>query len=232
MRYWVVMPAAGFGQRFGAPTPKQYLPLAGRPLIAWSLQPFLDDPRCAGITVAVAAEDPHWPTVRASLDDPRIASCNGGSERCDSVLAALEALQAGDDDWVLVHDAARPCLGRHDLDALLAAAGTHTVGGLLALPLADTLKRAEGAGEAVAETLSRDGLWRALTPQMFRKGPLGAALRAARALGRMPTDESQAMEWQGHAPRLVAGDAMNIKVTRRADLDFAAAVLASRGVRS
>lgn len=226
------MPAAGFGQRFGAQTPKQYLPLLGRPLIAWSLQPFLDDPRCAGVTVAVAAEDPHWARVGALLADRRIASCTGGAERCDSVLAALEALPAGDDDWVLVHDAARPCLGRDERDALLAGAGTHPVGGLLALPLADTLKRADRAGGAVADTVSRDGLWRALTPQMFRKGPLGAALRAARALGRVPTDESQAMEWQGHAPRLVAGDAMNIKVTRPADLEFAAAVLASRGVQS
>jgi len=108
----------------------------------------------------------------------------------------------------------------------------HPVGGLLALPLPDTLKRADRAGEAVADTLSRDGLWRALTPQMFRKGPLSAALRAARSLGRVPTDESQAMEWQGHAPRLVAGEAMNIKVTRPADLAFAAAVLAGRGVQS
>ncbi|MEY4762022.1 MAG: 2-C-methyl-D-erythritol 4-phosphate cytidylyltransferase [Pseudomonadota bacterium] len=226
------MPAAGSGQRFGGAIPKQYLQLAGRSVIAWSLGTFLDDPRCAGISVAVAMDDPYWPAIRAGLADRRLKDCRGGAERCDSVLAALDDSSAGEDDWVLVHDAARPCLGREELDALLAAAGTHAVGGLLAIPLADTLKRADEAGVAVSDTPSRSGLWRALTPQMFRKGPLAAALRAARALGRVPTDESQAMEWQGHAPRLVPGEALNIKVTRPADLVFAAAVLASRGVQA
>ncbi len=231
------MPAAGSGQRFGADIPKQYLPLAGRPVIAWSLQPFLNDPRCAGVTVAVAQDDPHWPVVAASLADPRVVSCTGGPQRSDSVLAALEVSVAADADWVLVHDAARPCLGRDELDALLCITDEpDAVGGLLALPLADTLKRAvdgdSAAGSAVATTVPRDGLWRALTPQLFRQGELRDALRAARAEGRVPTDESQAMEWQGHAPRLVAGSAWNIKITRPADLAFAAAVLASRGVQS
>ena len=227
MRYWVVMPAAGAGQRFGAALPKQYAGLGGRRVIDWSLRLFLADVRCQGVVVAVAAEDPHWQAVAAALGNTRLSATTGGAARCDSVLRGLQALPAQPDDWVLVHDAARPCLSRTEVDALLSAVAGHPVGGLLALPIADTIKRAGDQGDVEA-TLPRERLWRALTPQMFRHGALGAALQAARACGNSPTDEAQALELQGHAPRLVEGSAQNIKITTPADLAFAAAVLAGR----
>jgi 2-C-methyl-D-erythritol 4-phosphate cytidylyltransferase len=221
------MPAAGTGQRFGAATPKQYALLAGRPVIEWPLRLFLADARCRGIVVAVADADPRWPAVAAAIGDARLRTTTGGAKRSDSVLRGLAALPAGENDWVLVHDAARPCLGRAEVDALLMAVADHPVGGLLALPVADTIKRADALG-GVEATLPRERLWRALTPQMFRYGGLMAALEAARRHGLEPTDESQALEHQGAAPRLVEGSAQNIKVTTPADLAFAAAVLASR----
>jgi 2-C-methyl-D-erythritol 4-phosphate cytidylyltransferase len=149
----------------------------------------------------------------------------GGAQRCDSVRHALAALDASDRDWVLVHDAARPCLAGSDLNALLGTLAEDEVGGLLAVPLSDTLKRS-GAAQRVVETPSRESLWRALTPQMFRLGLLRPALQAAHAAGREPTDEAQAVEWYGQAPRLVVGRADNLKVTIPADLALAAAVLA------
>jgi len=227
MRYWVVMPAAGTGQRFGAALPKQYAGLAGRRVIDWSLRLFLADVRCQGVVVAVAADDPHWPAVAAQLGNTRLSATTGGAARCESVQRGLQARPAQPDDWVLVHDAARPCLSRTEVDALLSAVAGHPVGGLLALPIADTIKRADDQGDVQA-TLPRERLWRALTPQMFRYGALGAALLAAQARGVSPTDEAQALELQGHAPRLVEGSAQNIKITTPADLAFAAAVLAGR----
>jgi 2-C-methyl-D-erythritol 4-phosphate cytidylyltransferase len=146
------------------------------------------------------------------------------------VRKALAAVAGADEDWVLVHDAARPCLTRTDLDLLLAALADDPVGGLLAAPLSDTLKRTDQAGR-IADTPARDSLWRALTPQMFRLGILRDALNAATQAGRAPTDESQAIEWHGHAPRLVAGRPDNLKITSPADLALAAAVLAQRSER-
>lgn len=233
MRYALVVPAAGSGRRFGAAVVrKQYEPLAGATVIEHALAPFLADERCHRIVVAIAPGDAAWPgvavrcTARALCP---IGAVEGGAERAESVACALGALQAaaGDDDWVLVHDAVRPCVSRAEIDALLAAAAAHPVGALLAIPLADTLKREAGGGTAaeVARTEPREGLWRALTPQMFRLRPLALALDAARAAGRQPTDEAQAIEWQGHAPLLVRGDARNIKVTTPADLALAEALL-------
>ena len=157
----------------------------------------------------------------------------GGAERADSVLCGLAALAAcGRDtaretDWVLVHDAARPCLSAADLDRLLAAGAAHPVGALLAAPVTDTLKSADEAS-CCERTVDRAALWRALTPQMFRFGPLRAALHAAQAAGRMPTDEAQAMEWQGARPLLVAAADSNIKITNRCDLAVAAAIIAAQ----
>ena len=145
-------------------------------------------------------------------------------------LAALQG-RAGPDEWVLVHDAARPCLDAHDLERLLGRLGAHPVGGLLAIPVADTLKRAqggEGPGSGVAQTVDRSGLWRALTPQMFRYGRLCAALDQAHAAGRFPSDEAQALEWMGEHPALIEGAATNLKITTVEDLALAAAVLAAR----
>src|SRR6185436_12051853 len=142
MRYWLVMPAAGAGRRFGERIPKQYASLRGRSVIEWALAPFLADGRCAGAAVALASGDTWWPKVAERI--PAVTVCQGGSERSESVRNALAVLKrrAAKDDWVLVHDAARPCLTSADLDRLLEGVGTHAVGGILAQPVADTLKRA------------------------------------------------------------------------------------------
>lgn len=215
------MPAAGCGRRFGGERPKQYHDLCGRTVLEYALAPFLGDARCRGVVVALDPAD-NWFASLALATDPRVRRIAGGARRCDSVRNALEVVPAQDDDWVLVHDAARPCLMREDLDRLLAALAGEPAGGLLATPLADTLKRADGDGR-VRDTPSREGLWRALTPQMFRRGLLRQALDAARQDGREPTDEAQAVEWLGHVPRLVPGSPANLKITTAADLRLAAA---------
>jgi 2-C-methyl-D-erythritol 4-phosphate cytidylyltransferase/2-C-methyl-D-erythritol 2,4-cyclodiphosphate synthase len=220
------MPAAGSGRRFGSATPKQYFPLAGRSVIEHALAPFIADVHCRGIVVALDAADEIFVSLEVA-GEPRVAHVVGGARRCDSVRAALGAIEAADDDWVLVHDAARPCLSRADLDALLATLSADAVGGLLAAPQSDTLKLADEF-QRVQKTPPRDGLWRALTPQMFRLGLLRQALHAANAAGREPTDEAQAIEWLGHAPKLVAGSPANVKVTTPADLQLAAAILGGR----
>lgn len=222
-RFWAVVPAAGIGRRMGGDLPKQYLPLHGRPILHHTLARIGNHPRCAGVVVALSAGDPHWqaPDLRAPL-----VTVDGGAERCHSVLNALEQLrtQAAPDDWVLVHDAARPCLRSADIDRLLGELSGHPVGGLLGLPVADTVKRVDAAGDVVA-TVSREGLWRALTPQMFRLDTLRDALGRALAAGKLVTDEAAAIEQVGLRPRMVEGHADNIKVTRPGDLELAALYL-------
>ncbi|MBV9698440.1 MAG: 2-C-methyl-D-erythritol 4-phosphate cytidylyltransferase [Gammaproteobacteria bacterium] len=230
MNYWLVMPAAGRARRFGSDTlPKQYAALRGRTVLEWALAPFLADPRCRGIVVAVAPTDERF--ARLQLPS-RVRAVPGGAERSHSVRAALEALRAQADaqDWVLVHDGARPCLSGAELERLLGACAPHAVGGLLALPLADTLKvsATDAQGTQVVRTEARGGLWRALTPQMFRFAALCAALDAAHARGRSPGDESEAIEWSGGRPLLVEGAASNLKITLAGDLALAAALLAQR----
>ena len=232
MRYWLVMPAAGSGRRFGGVTPKQYAPLLDRTVIEWALAPFLGDARCAGIVVAIAPGDEDWGRITARLAAAAVTAVAGGAQRSVSVRHALAALasRAAPADWVLVHDAARPCLPSEDLERLLTLLAAHPLGGLLALPAADTLKRASGpdASPRIAATVDRAALWRALTPQMFRYGRLCAALDAAHAAQRFPTDEAQALEWQGEQPLLVGGSATNLKITTGADLQLAAAILRAR----
>ena len=218
------MPAAGSGARFGQAVPKQYATLGGRTVIEWALAPFLQDERCLQIVVALAADDSQFATLPVSRD-PRLVPVPGGTQRADSVAAALAHVAGGDDEWVLVHDAARPCVAAAEIQLLLDAAAGST-GALLALPLADTLKRADAARHVV-ETPSRESLWRALTPQMFPRGLLRRALDAARQAGRVPTDEAQAVEWQGGRPLLVPGSPRNIKVTEAADLALAESSLAA-----
>lgn len=232
MRYYLVIPAAGAGRRFAAATPKQYAALGNSTVIEHALAPFESDPDCAGIAIAVAAGDAHWAVI-AGRRSRQVKSVEGGEQRAHSVRNALQVLSelARDDDWVMVHDAARPCLARSDLSALKQELAAHPVGGLLAIPLADTLKRALEPASQVAHvdgTLDRTGLWRAATPQVFRLGVLRRALDEALASGRIPTDEAQAVEWSGQRPRLVAGRADNIKVTTGDDLALAAAILATR----
>ncbi|KTC21321.1 2-C-methyl-D-erythritol 4-phosphate cytidylyltransferase [Pseudomonas marginalis ICMP 9505] len=219
--FWAVIPAAGVGARMAADRPKQYLQLGGRTILEHSLGCFLDHPSLKGLVVSLAVDDPYWPTL-ACATDPRIQRADGGSERSGSVLNALlqlNALGASDDDWVLVHDAARPNLSRDDLDTLLAELAHDPVGGLLAVPARDTLKRADKHGRVV-ETVDRSLVWQAYTPQMFRLGALHRALADSLVADAVITDEASAMEWSGQAPRLVEGRADNIKVTRPEDLEW------------
>lgn len=231
-RRWAVVPAAGRGERFGGSRPKQYVPLLGRPVLSWSLAALLAEPSIRGVVVALAPGDRRF-TRLPEARDPRVRRCAGGARRELSVANALAALEgeARDHDWVLVHDAARPCLHRDDLRALLDAVGDDAVGGLLALPLSDTLKVADARG-CSARTLPRDGLWRALTPQMIRYGVLRRALALGIERERTVTDEAAAVEALGMHPRLVAGRADNIKVTLPGDRAMAAAILAARSTGS
>ena len=217
---WCVVPAAGSGQRFGADVPKQYLPLLGKPLLSHTLERLAAHPRIAGLMVALAAGDPHWPGIDALQAKP-VRTCVGGGERADSVLAGLRALASdvGDEAFVLVHDAARPCVRAEDISRLIDR-GIDADGALLAAPLRDTLKRADGVGCSIA-TESREARWRALTPQLFRRGALLSALEAARAAGMVVTDEAMAMERAGFKPLLVEGAESNIKVTTPADMMLA-----------
>jgi 2-C-methyl-D-erythritol 4-phosphate cytidylyltransferase len=207
--------------------PKQYAPLLGRPLVSWSLASLLAEPGLAGVMVALSPGDEHWATVPES-GDRRVRTCVGGERREHSVASALDALaaDAADTDWVLVHDAARPCLRAVDLHALFAELESDAVGGLLAVPVSDTLKRADSQARVEA-TVPRESLWRALTPQMFRYGMLRRALALCLERGRAVTDEASAIECLGLQPRLVRGHADNIKVTNPEDAALAAAILRS-----
>ncbi len=219
--FWAVIPAAGVGARMAADRPKQYLQLGGCTILEHSLGCFLDHPSLKGLVVSLAVDDPYWPSL-ACAGDPRIQRADGGSQRSGSVLNALlqlNALGASDDDWVLVHDAARPNLSREDLDKLLAELADDPVGGLLAVPARDTLKRVDKRGRVV-ETIDRSLIWQAYTPQMFRLGALHRALADSLVADAVITDEASAMEWSGQAPRLVEGRADNIKVTRPEDLEW------------
>ena len=208
--------------------PKQYLPLAGRTVLEWSLAPFLARPEFHSIVVALAADDARWSSLPLARDK-RILAVTGGAERADSVRAGLTAIaeHAHAHDWVLVHDAARPCLDSGDLSQLLVALANDPVGGLLAAPVPDTLKRA-GVDGRVDVTVSRSQLWRALTPQMFRYGVLRQALEQS-AGGAQITDESSAVEALGLKPLLVAGRSDNLKITVPEDIAIAERQLADVG---
>ena len=232
-RVWAIVPAAGSGARFAASAahsaPKQYAPLLGATVLEWSLRALLAEQRVHAVVVALAADDAHWRSVAARLQSPKLRTTLGGANRQDSVMNGLEALasQAAADDWVLVHDAARPCLSAADLGALLDAldsagpAGS-AAGAVLAAPIVDTVKRE--LGDHVA-TVDRQGLWRALTPQVFAFAQLRHALKEATLAGITVTDEAQAIERMGLRPKLVPGSPFNMKVTRGADLATAAKVL-------
>ena len=215
---WAIVPAAGRGTRMGADIPKQYLEVAGQPLIAHALHALLAHPAVQGAVVVLSTEDDRWPGW-PSIGGKPLLTCVGGAERADSVLAGLAALpdEVRADEFVLVHDAARPNLRAADLDRLLDVGRNDPVGAVLAAPMRDTLKRAGDDG-GIDATEPRDRLWRALTPQLFRRLQLTRALEAAREAGIAVTDESMAMERQGHRPLLVEGSDDNLKVTTAADL--------------
>jgi 2-C-methyl-D-erythritol 4-phosphate cytidylyltransferase len=226
-RRWAVVVAAGRGQRFGGRIPKQYVSLLGRPVLSWSLGTLLGESTLDGIVVALAPGDRRWRGLVESRDR-RVSTCLGGDRREASVANALEALadRAHDTDWVIVHDAARPCLGHEDLARLIRATRNDPVGGLLAVPVADTLKQDDGHGRS-ARTAAREGLWRALTPQMFRYGLLKRALALCLERERTVTDEASAIEMLGLRPLLVRGRADNIKLTNAGDRRIAVAILRS-----
>ena len=219
---WCVVPAAGHGTRFGGEVPKQYADLLGRPLLLHTLERLAAHPRVAGLLVVLAADDRRWPGLTEIAGTP-VRTAIGGSERAASVLAGLRALPASvaADDAVLVHDAARPLLCADDLEALIRRGLRHADGALLAAPVRDTLKRAGDDG-CVAATAPRAGLWRALTPQLARRGDLERALQAAAAQGIAVTDEAMALERIGLHPLLVEGSDDNLKITTPADLAYAA----------
>ena len=212
-----------------AALPKQYLDIGGKTVIEYTLDALLSCPRIAAVTVIIAPQDDHWPAIQARLHDRPLHTVTGGAERAHSVLNGLDYLAgiAHAEDWVLVHDAARPCLRRSDIDTLIDTLGEDATGGLLGMPVADTMKQVD-ADARIERTVAREGLWHALTPQMFRLGALRAALARAVADGRLVTDEAAAMELAGHRPRMVQGQRDNIKITRPADLELAAFYLQSR----
>ena len=225
---WAVVPAAGHGSRFGGEVPKQYLEVAGEPLLAHTLRALLAHPGVAGAVVVLAPEDPYWPGW-SELEGKPVLSCAGGDSRADSVLAGLGALpdSVRADGFVLVHDAARPNLHPDDLGQLLERGRADPVGAILAAPVRDTLKRAGDEG-GIDRTEPRERLWRALTPQLFRRLQLSRALEAARDAGVAVTDESMAMERKGARPLLVEGREDNIKITTPADLAYFEFLLSRR----
>jgi 2-C-methyl-D-erythritol 4-phosphate cytidylyltransferase len=223
IQYYGLIPAAGTGSRMGVDLPKQYLPIAGRPMIYHAVRAMATSPRIARVFVVLAAGDVWWDEYDWSAFDGKLQVLRcGGATRADSVTNGLAAMGADAQDWVLVHDAARPCLTGAMIASLIDAVGETEVGGLLAIPVADTLKRAHG--QHVSATEPREGLWQAQTPQMFRHAMLLQALSLDN--GFVHTDEASAIEALGHAPLLVAADSSNFKVTYPNDLTMARLMLA------
>ncbi|MFW5426522.1 MAG: 2-C-methyl-D-erythritol 4-phosphate cytidylyltransferase [Methylophagaceae bacterium] len=218
---WAIVPAAGIGSRMQADRPKQYLELEGSTVLEHTLQRLASHDRVKGIIVAVAENDPWWAQVSVNSDTP-IHVVVGGKERADSVYNALKALAklSDDDPWVLVHDAARPCLRHQDIDQMLSKLASHPVGGILGIPITDTVKRA-GADNEITETVMREGLWRASTPQMFRLNTLKDALQMAKQQQLIVTDEASAIELAGLKAIMVEGHSDNIKITVPQDLALA-----------
>ncbi|MFT7235704.1 MAG: 2-C-methyl-D-erythritol 4-phosphate cytidylyltransferase [Methylophagaceae bacterium] len=221
LRFWAVVPAAGIGERMLADRPKQYLQIDDKTVIEQTLQRLASHPKIDGIILAISANDVWWPTLSLSLDCP-LHVINGGQERAHSVLNALTALtsQVYDDPWVLVHDAARPCLRLDDVDRMLDQLSEHDVGGILGLPVNDTVKRT-GLNDEITETIDRRHLWRAMTPQMFHLRQLKSALEVALEQGVAVTDEAIAIEFVGLKPVMVEGHSDNIKITEPQDLVLA-----------
>ena len=220
-RIWAIIPAAGAGRRMGADIPKQYLSLAGRTVLEHTLRKIAATPRVEGIVLSLGAADEWWPTLDVTLDVPlRIVA--GGAERVHSDFNAVAAIipELNDADWLLVHDAARPCVHVADIERLIETVRDHECGGILAAPARDTMKLAGDAGEIV-ETVDRSRLWHALTPQLFRAGLLHEALEAGLKHPERITDEASALELLGYSPLLVEGPMDNLKITRPEDLPLA-----------
>ncbi len=229
---WVVVPAAGVGRRMGGTVPKQYLELDGRAVIDHTIERLLMHPMIDGLYLALSDDDDWWSDTEFA-EHPDVVRVTGGVERCHSVFNALRAMhgRVADNDWVLVHDAARPCVRRADIDHLFAMVRAHPAGGLLGIPASDTMKRSDATDRVVA-TVERSHLWRAFTPQMFRYRLLHDALKQALDDGFLVTDEASAVEHAGLQPLMVEGHADNLKITRPEDLPLAAYYLARQASES
>ncbi len=233
-KFWAVIPAAGIGSRFGSQTPKQYLKLLDKTILEHTIEKFLSCDWINRVVVAIREDDPFWPSL-AVANNPRVTKVTGGGERADSVLSGLTYLEkyASEYDWVLVHDAARPCVTQLQLNALKLALKDDSVGGIMAQPASDTIKVAHAnlptsdvALPSVKSTLDRNRIWLAQTPQMFRLSNLTAALESAFNSKQQVTDEASAMELAGYSVKLFPGSRNNIKITVSEDLALAEAIIA------
>ncbi|PCJ85131.1 MAG: 2-C-methyl-D-erythritol 4-phosphate cytidylyltransferase [Thiotrichaceae bacterium] len=231
---WAIIPAAGIGKRMQSSLPKQYISLNGRPVLEHTINSLLENKYIAGLMIALHADDNYFANLNIQSAKPVLQTV-GGNERADSVLNAINALFDNakfdaDNDWVMVHDAVRACLRQQDIDKLVTDVAENPNGGLLALPVRDTMKRQKAGGEEaiVAKTVDRENLWHALTPQYFPAKVLKEALENALDKGLDVTDESSAMEFAGFSPALVHGNEDNIKITRPDDLRLAGMYLNSR----
>jgi 2-C-methyl-D-erythritol 4-phosphate cytidylyltransferase len=222
---WVVIPAAGVGKRMQADRPKQYLELLGQTVIEHTLNCFLTYPSIAGIVVVISAGDEYWQDIQLPDTSIPIHIAEGGKERADSVLNGLNYLQdtlgMSEKAWVMVHDAARPCLTHQELDRLFEHFRNGGAGGILAIPVRDTMKRQKLGEAVISHTENREGMWHALTPQMFQLGQLKTALSSALAKELAVTDEASAMEFAAYSPALIEGLETNLKITRPSDLALA-----------
>ena len=229
---WVVIPAAGVGSRMESEQPKQYLKITTKTIIEHTLECFINHPQVAGIIVALSSGDTYWKQLNIKSDAAPIYTVEGGEQRSDSVERALEYLRVverlDDDTWVMVHDAARPCVSQADINALLAIRSGETVGGILATPVRDTMKRSFSDQSKISHTESRDNLWHALTPQLFKLGPLISALEFCKGKSIVVTDEASAFEAIGEHPELVKGGHENIKVTYPSDIQYGCFLLNNR----
>ena len=228
-KFWAIVPAAGAGKRMGADIPKQYLTLGDRTVLEHTLDTLLSCQRLTGVILVLSKVDQRRAEIAQRYAHQALETVSGGAERCHSVLNGLDylATQATDDDWVLVHDAARPCVRAEDIERLMSTLEGGSEGGLLGVPVADTMKRVDKE-LSISDTVDREGLWHAYTPQMFRLGALRTALQQAIGSGQTVTDEANAMELAGYRPRMVQGSRDNIKITVPSDLPLAAFYLQSR----
>jgi 2-C-methyl-D-erythritol 4-phosphate cytidylyltransferase len=222
LKYWAVVPAAGSGRRMGGDIPKQYLPLQGRTVLERTLNTLFACEFIEGVVLVLSPEDGYWPEIAPQFSGKNLICVVGGDERCHSVLNAVHHLRgfAAAHDWVLVHDAARPCVRASDITELIETLADDVCGGLLGVPVADTMKRV-GEDGRIEGTIDRQALWHAQTPQMFRLGLLQSAMEQAIAQDRLVTDEASAMEMAGYRPCMVRGHADNIKITVPSDLTLA-----------
>lgn len=231
-KVWVLIPAAGIGTRMNSDIPKQYLEIHGKSVIEHTLQCFIQHADVAGVIVALNSDDPYWKSLKIDYQQKPLYTVEGGKERSDSVMQTLDYLlsveRVPESMWVMVHDAARPCLTQKDIDSLLQIRETRSIGGILASPVRDTMKRSIKDSFEIDRTETRENLWHALTPQLFKAGDLKRALENCLDKGIEVTDESSAIEALGEHPSLVEGSSSNIKITQPEDLDIASWILSKR----